>query len=95
MRKPPDPLSLFPRDADGQPLPGTVRRFPIADIPEALAVGWVPLPVDGWLLWPSTAPLVLPASGVRRAVRKTSFLSRFKNSAMNSVGDDHRGRCFR
>jgi hypothetical protein len=44
-------------------LPGTVRRFPIDDILAAIAAGWQPLPVDGWLLWPSTAPRVLPASG--------------------------------
>jgi hypothetical protein len=56
----PNPLTLLPRDADGCALPGTVRRFPIDDIPAAIAAGWQPLPVDGWLLWPSTAPLVLP-----------------------------------
>jgi hypothetical protein len=42
-------------------LPGTLRKFPIADIPAAIAAGWQPLPVDGWLLWPSTAPMALPA----------------------------------
>jgi hypothetical protein len=55
------PLPLFLCDADGRALPGTVRKFPIDDIPAAIAAGWQPLPVDGWLVWPSTAPLVLPA----------------------------------
>jgi hypothetical protein len=57
---PPDPLSLVPCDAEGRALAGTVRRFPIDDILAAIAASWVPLPVDGWLVWPRTAPLVLP-----------------------------------
>ena len=54
----PDPLPLFPTDADGRVLSGLVRKSPIDDIPAAIAAGWQPLPIDGWLLWPSTAALV-------------------------------------
>jgi hypothetical protein len=37
MRKPPDPLRLVPRDAEGRVLAGLVRKFPIEDIPAAIA----------------------------------------------------------
>ena len=77
----PDPLSLFPSDSEGRALPGTVHRFPIADIPEAIAGGWQPLPFDGWLLWPSTAPLVLPAL--------SGFWCCLPSRGFNDMGNSH------